>query len=479
MEASGAGGSGEDAEQVSSQQFVSSKNMAMGLGQDGNAVSGLTLKGRRIHVDAAVDRSTASSLAVERDADGRPLKKATGKDKRNLYLKNEGRVSSAADSADARKASARHGGSWEDLPPGDRARRERAFADKSTKLRSPLFFVNPTRLTVRNLAKHVNEAGLKKLVFGALTTGLEQGLYNPKDAVAHWRAGGELPHSEVMKRATDPDLVTPALDEKNVRESIPSVYIDRDVSGGRKTADAPSRGFGFVEFAHHAHALAALRQLNNNPLYSEEYAAGGKHAAELASHKRSGKKGKKAKVDPETGAEFVGEDGKVCVPRLIVDFAVENKVKARQQAEKIAQKKANKIKQKIEKKEKQQPSDKKEKEKKKGRGALQREKKRARKDAGEDEENTEKSEEEKASVSKRQKLDGGVSSEKVKEKKQKMAKPPKKRKMDRDEDALEDMIRSYKSSFSGSTAAVEEGGSKAKELTRHVREKVATKRWFE
>jgi hypothetical protein len=32
-----------------------------------------------------------------------------------------------------------------------------------------------------------------------------------------------------------------------------------------------SRGYGFVEFAHHSHALACLRELNNsaNPAYSD------------------------------------------------------------------------------------------------------------------------------------------------------------------------------------------------------------------
>lgn len=30
----------------------------------------------------------------------------------------------------------------------------------------------------------------------------------------------------------------------------------------------PSKGYGFVEFAHHGQALAALRQMNNNPAYS-------------------------------------------------------------------------------------------------------------------------------------------------------------------------------------------------------------------
>jgi nucleolar protein 4 len=320
MEASGVG---KDATQTEpspeSAQFVSSKNIAMGLGE-GN-LSGLTLKGRNILVDFAVDRTTASSLAIQRDADGKPIKKMVGKDRRNLYLKNEGRVSSAADSGDAKEASAKHGGMWEDLPPSDRAKRERAFADKSTKLRSPLFFINPYRISIRNLAKEINEAELKKLVFEALQTGLKGGLATPKDAVAHWRAGGDMAHSEVMRRATDANLVTPPVNDKNIKECVTSVFIDRDVSGGKKTADAPSRGFGFVEFAHHTHALAVLRQLNNNPIYSKQFAAGGKHASEMAKHKR-GKKAKKTTADPETGVEFRNEDGKVLVPRLIVEFAV-------------------------------------------------------------------------------------------------------------------------------------------------------------
>ncbi|KAL7532417.1 hypothetical protein ACHAXR_004620 [Thalassiosira sp. AJA248-18] len=498
MEASG-GGEQQNEGEAAAQQFVSSKNMAMGLGQEGgnnnNTSGGLSLNGRHLLVDLAVDRTTASSLAVQRDDEGKPIKKMVGKDRRNLYLKNEGRVSSAADSSAALDASATHGGVWEDLPPSDRAKRERAFADKSTKLRSPLFFISPTRLSIRNLAKHINESELKKLVFGALKTGLELKLVGPKDAVSHWRAGGELPHSEIMRRATDPVLVIPPLDEKNMKESIPSVFIERDVSGGKKASStggdaAPSRGFGFVEFTHHMHALAALRQLNNNPLYSAEFAAGGKHASEMAKQKRGKKSNKnKAKVDPETGAEFLSEDGKVCVPRLLVEFGVENKVKARQQAEKIAQKKANKIKQRIENKEKnkekkQQPTDTtNKKEKKKGRGALQREKKRARKEAGEDDGDNLQNKDGKDSSIKKPKLD--ESADKPKEKKPKMLKPQKKRKiMDKDEDALEDMIKSYKSSFSKGAAAggkplTGESNASSEPQKKHTREKVAKKRWFE
>lgn len=83
--------------------------------------------------------------------------------------------------------------------------------------------------------------------------------------------------------------------------------------------------------AHHAHALAALRQLNNNPEYSVEYAAGGRAAAELAKRRKGkGGKGRKGKggggrqgADGTEGeGDFVGEDGRVLVPRLIVEFAV-------------------------------------------------------------------------------------------------------------------------------------------------------------
>ena len=151
----------------------------------------------------------------------------------------------------------------------------------------------------------------------------------------------------------------------------------------------------------------------------------------------------------------------------------------------MAQKKANKIKQKIENKEKQPPlsNDKKkekQKEKKLGRGALQREKKRARKEAGED--GDDQINEAVAPTSKRQKQVDGTA-EKPKEIKTKMVKPQKKRKVDQGEIELEDMIRSYKSSFSkGGTLADKEALAEERstdETKIKTREKVVTKRWFE
>ena len=68
-----------------------------------------------------------------------------------------------------------------------------------------------------------------------------------------------------------------------------------------------SKGFAFVEFSEHLHALAALRVLNNNPEYAY-LAAGGKPAMKLPERIR---------------------------PRLIVEFAVENAAKVQKRKKKL------------------------------------------------------------------------------------------------------------------------------------------------
>jgi nucleolar protein 4 len=270
--------------------------------------NGLHLRKRRLFVNVAVDKKTAASLTVEKQGN-----KVTGKDRRNLYLKMEGRVANEADGNSSSNA-------WEHLPESDQLKRQRAFAEKNTKLRSPLFFINSNRLSVRNLAKHVDEADFKKLCVDATKRGLETHLVTQEDQVAHWRASGEMTTRDIMKRIEqakeESGSVIPAFDEKNVKRFIPSVYIDRDFTTNKKEK-APSRGFGFVDFEHHVHALACLRELNNNPYYAAEFVSGGKKAvdAKRLARKRKGK-GEAVKGD------FVSDDGRILTPRLIVDFTV-------------------------------------------------------------------------------------------------------------------------------------------------------------
>jgi nucleolar protein 4 len=276
--------------------------------QDLSDTNGLHLRKRRLFVNVAVDKKTAASLTVEKQGN-----KVTGKDRRNLYLKMEGRVANEADGNSSSNA-------WEHLPESDQLKRQRAFAEKNTKLRSPLFFINSNRLSVRNLAKHVDEADFKKLCVDATKRGLETHLVTQEDQVAHWRASGEMTTRDIMKRIEqakeESGSVIPAFDEKNVKRFIPSVYIDRDFTTNKKEK-APSRGFGFVDFEHHVHALACLRELNNNPYYAAEFVSGGKKAvdAKRLARKRKGK-GEAVKGD------FVSDDGRILTPRLIVDFTV-------------------------------------------------------------------------------------------------------------------------------------------------------------
>ena len=463
---------------------------------------GLYLSGRRLLVDAAVDRDTASSLKVERDEDGKPLDRKVGKDKRNLYLSTEGRVAGGTPDEP---------GPWEELPESDRLKRGRAHQEKSSKLRSPLFFVNPVRLSFRNLAKHVDEAALKKLAVDGLRAGLDADLVSRDDVMAHWRASGDMTARDIVRKVNELDeagdsVVAPYDEAAGVRRHIPSVYIDRDFAGGGVAAGtggkkelAPSRGFGFVEFTHHAHALACLRELNNNPAYSAEYATGGKKAVEMKRRQRKGgKKGKKGtrsfEDDTEggNGADFVGDDGRVRIPRLIVEFTVENKAKAKQQADHRAHQLANAEKQraanraaKKDRDEANEDADEKSKskKKKKGRGALQREKKRRQREEGNG--NTPSEDAVQHSKKARKVSHDDADVEAPAQPKIKGIKPPKKRKVDKEEQAFESMVRSYKQAFAGGGETDAKGKKKRKnsgadtEASANPRAEVTKKRWFD
>ena len=197
-----------------------------------------------------------------------------------------------------------------------------------------------------------------------------------------------------------------SFDPKNVKKFIPSLYIDRDVIEVKegKNQVGQSKGFGFVEFAHHTHALAVLKELNNSVEYSKEFVMHGSKVAEMKRRPGASVTGDKA--------DFIGEKGEIKQPRLIVEFTVENMAKSKLQQERLAKKKSNVVVQKKNardekvrregrrsththtithsksptQKEKAKDNGGKGEEKKKSRGALQREKKRKKREGGEEEE---------------------------------------------------------------------------------------------
>jgi nucleolar protein 4 len=351
---------------------VAGTDTILNANQDAMNEGGIVIKGRSLLVDVAVDKETASTLTGPENN----RSDAGHKDRRNLYLKGEGRVENQEKEGIF---------DWDELPENDKVKRQSAWSDKNTKLRSPIFFINPFRLSIRNLAKHVDEVALKKLIVTATVGGLKNSLVTPDDQIAHWRASGDYTTREILSKIQDCSTaatIIPNLDEKNIKQSIPALHIHRDFAPGGNKQIAPSRGFGFVEFEHHVHAIACLRELNNNPSYSAEYATGGKHVAEMRKQRTTGKKRKIETASGEAKAAnvdgHVDPDGKIRIPRLIVEFTVENKAKAKQQAEHKAKQQANMLKQRIElKHDVDDPNATKIKSKtKKSRGALQREKKR-------------------------------------------------------------------------------------------------------
>jgi nucleolar protein 4 len=456
------------------------------IGEDGHSGGGLYLNGRRLFVDLAVDKGTADSLKVERDEDGKPIeKKNIGKDRRNLYLKGEGRVENNEDEDHNPDA-------WENLPQSDQLKRGRAHQEKSTKLRSPLFFINPLRLSIRNLAKHIDETQLKNLMARGIENGLKNGLVTKDDIIAHWRSSGEMDARAIMEKVAISEKeggIIPPFDAKKVKSYIPSVFIDRDFQATMKQSGeskgerlvAPSRGFGFAEFTHHAHAMACLREINNNRQYTAEFVAGGKRAMEMK--KQRIKRRKKATPDIESedgpsGADFVGDDGKIRIPRLIVEFTVENKAKARKQAENKAQQLENARKQKIAAKAKAaEASDgKKFVKKKKGRGAQQRAKKRRMIAEGLLDKDGNKIEDKDEKNSKKQKLEKSEEppARKPKEKAKALKPPKKNKKLDKEEEKFKDMVQSYKKAFSGASET-----KKKEEKVSDPRAEITNTRWFD
>lgn len=200
-----------------------------------NSKDGLMIKDRTCKIDLAVDKDSAAKLKSENKV---------GKDKRNLYLANEGLV---ADNTQV-------------LSDYDREKRLRAQSDKKKKLQNPLFFVSNNRLSIRNIGKQVTDNELRVACLKATKAGLEKGLVSSEDIKrAALAQGQQLTESEV-----------PKFNGSNCIKSAKIMFDPNKVRGGIPQ----SRGYAFVEFCSHAYALACLRQLNNNAQFENLAAAG-------------------------------------------------------------------------------------------------------------------------------------------------------------------------------------------------------------
>ncbi|KAI8489443.1 RNA-binding protein 28 [Branchiostoma belcheri] len=155
-------------------------------------------------------RRLTVSIAVSRQqaqklTDDKKEKKPT--DKRNLYLAREGLIRPGTQAAAG-------------LTEKDLAMRQKVEKIKREKLKNPAIFVSDVRLCVRNIPLNMGDKDLRRLYLKTLG-------------------------------------------DKNVY--ITESRVMRDLKNVNSQGVGKSRGYGFITFSQHEHALRALRETNNNP----------------------------------------------------------------------------------------------------------------------------------------------------------------------------------------------------------------------
>ncbi|KAJ5949707.1 hypothetical protein N7454_001291 [Penicillium verhagenii] len=229
-----------------------------------------TLDGRVIQVARAVNKREATRLEEE----GVSHRLVRDKDKRRLYLLSEGTIPSNSPA-------------YKMLSPSEIKMREESHNHRQTVIKkNPALHLSLCRLSIRNIPKHITSRDLKQLAREAVV-GFATEVKNEQRQ--------RLSKEEVLRSADTMKELEQLRKEKRVgivRQAM-IVYETREgTKVSEKTGGGRSRGYGFIEYYTHRHALMGLRWLNC-------------HAVEIpASAQVDGEKEKKK--------------------RLIVEFAIEN-----------------------------------------------------------------------------------------------------------------------------------------------------------
>ncbi|KAK3696107.1 hypothetical protein RRG08_061882 [Elysia crispata] len=172
---------------------------------------GISLQGRSLIVSLAVSREQAGVLTQQKEEEKKKKvkegDKKEEKDSRNLYLSREGMIRPGTEAA-------------KDVPPADLALRTKIAEANRQKLKDQNIFVSSTRLCIHNIPATVDDAKLRKIIIKAV--------------------------GDREARLTE-------------------CRIMRDLTRVNTQGQGKSKGFAFCSFTQHAHALAALKSLNNCP----------------------------------------------------------------------------------------------------------------------------------------------------------------------------------------------------------------------
>ena len=243
-----------------------------------------SIEGRVLQITLAVDRSEAQRLTVQ----GQNARDSRERDKRRLYLLAEGTISSQSPF-------------YGTLTPSEIKLREESAKQRQALVKSnPMLHISLTRLSVRNIPRHITSKDLKALAREAVVCfakDVKEGRRRPLSKEELTRGCDLMRAAEQARKAKGIGIVKQAQ----------IVFEGKDGKKvGEKSGAGKSRGYGFIEFASHRWALMGLRWLNGHLVGPDS--------------KRSVGQDDTPKTMPDRAR------------RLIVEFAIENaQVVARRQ----------------------------------------------------------------------------------------------------------------------------------------------------
>ncbi|QLL34775.1 hypothetical protein HG536_0H01500 [Torulaspora globosa] len=255
-------------------------------------------EGRVLSISPTLKREDASQMAEKNAAKRKEiLGKAPGeRDKRNLYLLNEGKVIEGSKLASL-------------LSPKDMEIREASYKLRVDQLKkNPSLHLSLTRLAIRNLPRAMTDKSLKALARKAIVEFSTQ----VKNGERHPLSKEELIRSTKEKyKFMSPEEIEREKKKDKKHGVVKQAKVIMEVKGANV---GRSRGYGFVEYKDHKHALMGLRWLNVHQVTMEEVQNGDTEEAKTA-------------VDSDS---FKSR-------RLCVEFAIENANVVKRRRENVKQ----------------------------------------------------------------------------------------------------------------------------------------------
>ncbi|KAF6830507.1 RNA recognition motif containing protein [Colletotrichum plurivorum] len=203
-----------------------------------------TLDGRLLQVAQAVSKDDAERLAADGSA------KRREKDKRRLFLLNEGQI-------DTRSPL------YQKLTPSEIKMREQSANQRKKLVQSnPTLHISLTRLAVRNIPRDMNSKDLKELARKAcveFATDVKEGRRQPLSKEEKARSANEAKEAEHQRK----------LKRKGIVRQAKIEFESREGSKVSEAAGGKSRGYGFIEYSSHRWALMGLRFLNGHQVENE------------------------------------------------------------------------------------------------------------------------------------------------------------------------------------------------------------------